>query len=49
MDCITEAIDEDSIRGFLVAGFMGEDPTAAATGDDDLMSAVMDCAMQVQG
>lgn len=49
MDCVSDAIDDDALRSFFIAGFTGQDPEAMLGEDADLMSALMECAMQAEG
>jgi hypothetical protein len=49
MDCISDALDDETLRSFLIAGFTGGDPEAALGEDEDLMAALMQCAMEAEG
>lgn len=49
VDCIADAIDEDMLTSFLVAGLTGGDPEAAAVENEALMTAVTDCMTTAGG
>lgn len=49
MDCVSDAIDDDMLRNFLIAGLTGQDPEAMLGEDADLMTALMECAMEAEG
>ncbi|MCU0272845.1 MAG: hypothetical protein MUE34_06415 [Acidimicrobiales bacterium] len=49
MDCVSDAIDDDMLRNFLIAGLTGQDPEAMLGEDEGLMTALMECAMEAEG